>query len=179
MQGLLGGRNQLNPRGATSRPAKLTAMAVSFLQRALPHNDRLPIGIAECYTKQMDWGSRRMARPVVALAAVVVLLMQFMLPAWAGVHSAGPLLDIFGNPLCITGADGHSSAPAEDLPKQPDCCIHSCSAVAHAAIEPDTAHSLLVHPAVPLGFSGFVKTKTHIAPDEYNPGSPRAPPSVL
>lgn len=118
-----------------------------------------------------------MERSGVAFVAALVLLLQSLLPVSA--HAAGPQFDVFGNPLCITGADGHSSAPANDRSQMPDCCAASCSGFAHAAVEPDLADTELAHPAVPAGFAIVAHADVHIAPDEYSPGKPRAPPPVL
>lgn len=118
-----------------------------------------------------------MGRSGVAFVAALVLLLQSLLPA--GAHAAGPLLDIFGNPLCISGADGHSPVPPNDHSQLPDCCAANCSGFAHAAVEPDLADTEIAHPAVPHGFTIIAHADVHIAPDEYSPGKPRGPPLVL
>lgn len=105
-----------------------------------------------------------------------MLVVQAMLAAFAvGAAAAAPMLDAFGNPLCIAGmaASGTGDSPDSALP---GCCTGACGMVAPLAPASPAARSL----ANPLAFSidaprGSMRAAPPAAED-HDPGSPRAPP---
>lgn len=122
---------------------------------------------------------RRTSRSTgIALVAASMLMLQAVLGAVAlGTAHTAPLVDIFGNPLCITSATGptdpHDERSAAALP---DCCTSACSMFAPLMNDSRVAHSLpnpLAVPA-PLDFA-FDPIALRPSPD-HDPGSPRAPP---
>lgn len=116
----------------------------------------------------------------VAFIAALVLVLQSFLSAWAtGSYAATPMLDAFGNPLCITSADHDGTTPANDHSKMPACCTFGCNMASPLlAASPDDRIGLLR----PLSsddirfdlFEAFL-----IQGPDYDPGSPRAPPLTI
>lgn len=117
---------------------------------------------------------------VVALAAAYILILQSVVGALAlGAGPKAPLLDAFGNPLCITSADHGEQGPARhhDAP-QPDCCTAACSTFAPAFL-PARLSAHISNP-LPMGaepLRAIVLAAPRPAP-EHDPGSPRAPPAL-
>ncbi|MEO3385011.1 hypothetical protein [Mesorhizobium sp. CAU 1741] len=116
-----------------------------------------------------------------ALVAAYMLVLQAMLGAFAmGAASASPMLDVFGNPLCITSQDTAAQSDGDrDHGALPDCCGSACSMFAPLTVEDRTPHSL----PNPLPFALHVEfssdaTVVLSAPD-HDPGNPRAPPVTL
>lgn len=113
----------------------------------------------------------------VAFIVALVLVLQSFLSAWAtGAFAATPMLDAFGNPLCITSIDHDGTTPANDHSKMPDCCTFGCNMAAHLlATAPDDGIGLLR----PMSSDDvrFDHSKAfHIQSPDHDPGSPRAPP---
>lgn len=109
---------------------------------------------------------------VVALVAAAVLVLQSLAIAQAA-HPV--LLDIFGNPICITGSDGSNhSVPGRGNHENGDCCLLGCG-VAGAALPPAPA-------VVAAGWGDrmpalVVLTPAIVVPSPgHRPGNPRAPP---
>lgn len=113
----------------------------------------------------------------IALVAAAVLVLQSVFSAWA-LGATQPMLDAFGNPLCITSADGHSPGPS-DHSKLPNCCALGCMGVSHALPVSGDADVVLVHPidGSRTVYSG--QRQIFVAPADHNPGSPRAPPQTF
>lgn len=116
----------------------------------------------------------------IALCAALLLLLQSALTAWAtSAMPASPLLDAFGNPLCITSTDSGDAHPAGDHPKLPDCCTFGCS-MASALIAPSPSDAVGVRlpyilPDVPTEPETIVLVRSQA----HAPGSPRAPPRTV
>lgn len=113
----------------------------------------------------------------VALVAACVLALQTCLTAWAA--AAMPLLDAFGNPLCITSVDHDGTSPPSDHSSLPDCCTFGCSMASPlAAAGPGDGIGLLR----PLSSADvrFGRVEAfHIQGPDHDPGSPRAPPVTV
>jgi hypothetical protein len=117
---------------------------------------------------------RRKRRPVVALGAALVLVLQ-MLSGAAALGTGAARVDVFGNALCAV-ADlsapaplhvGHAKTPA-------GCCTQGCSMFAAVLAAPDTEHWLQWTPSgetLPGHANGRPTSARH-----YEPGNPRAPP---
>ena len=114
----------------------------------------------------------------VALVAAYMLVLQGLLGAFATGAAASPLVDIYGNPLCITS--GHTSDAGSDGAKHsppPDCCTTACGMFAPAAAANPAAVSL----ANPLSATDLELTPPYeLASRSFaldrGSGSPRAPP---
>lgn len=114
-----------------------------------------------------------------ALLASCMLVLQVLLGAYAtgAAAAAPPMLDAFGNVLCITSTDAadHGSADHTALP---DCCTVACGMFAPIQANDRTGHSL----SNPLPTSvlrepaAFDNTGQAFAL-EQRPGSARSPPS--
>lgn len=118
-----------------------------------------------------------------ALVASYMLVLQILVGSFAmGAATAGPMLDVFGNPLCIT-----SSAPVgTDTDRTthsalPDCCTVACSMFAPATAEDRTATNWLSNPLDTTTTLLRVPTDApaNDAPLHRGPGSPRAPPATV
>lgn len=116
-----------------------------------------------------------------ALVAAYMLVLQALIGAFAlGSAAASPMLDAFGNPLCITSMHStDNGSGGSDHGTMPDCCTASCSMFAPATADERTlssvANPLPVVTARPA--PGF-DTVAHTHAPEENPGSPRAPPAT-
>ncbi|MGD9914518.1 MAG: hypothetical protein AB7S80_10595 [Rhizobiaceae bacterium] len=118
-------------------------------------------------------------RSVVAFLAALVFVVQTSFVAWAGAAvAAGPTLDAFGNPLCITSHEVSGSTDG-DHGKVPSCCTLGCASVAPVLDQPAGTAVLVLAAA---------HTVSVPAPDGIEPGlkrldhdiaSPRGPPSAL
>jgi hypothetical protein len=104
-----------------------------------------------------------------ALVAAFVLVLQSSLTAWASTTTpADPMLDSWGNVLCITGMDQEDGNPANDSSGMPDCCTPGCGVSSAALAAPSSADIAQAAPAAPAD----------LLPD-HDPGSPRAPPLTI
>ncbi|MFC0245483.1 hypothetical protein ACFOLL_17660 [Falsochrobactrum ovis] len=113
----------------------------------------------------------------VAFVAAAVLVLQSFLTAWAaGAMPVTPMLDAFGNPLCITSVDHDGDVPRDDHSKLPDCCTFGCNLASplHAA-EPAQGVGLL-KPLSSTDVRFHVHKTFHIQSPDHDPGSSRAPP---
>lgn len=115
----------------------------------------------------------------VAFVAAWMLVLQVLLGGFALGAAASPLLDTFGNPLCITSSD----APAAGLGHTehttlPDCCTVACSPFAQAAND-GRAHSIAnpLRAATPRLHAAFDAVGPAFALDPGS-GSPRSPPPM-
>lgn len=120
----------------------------------------------------------RRSGTAVALAAAFVLVLQSFATAWAsGAMPLGPMLDGFGNPLCVTGVVHDDGAPAGDHSKVPNCCTLGCGIA--APIVPAASDAAAVWPRMPIGgkAAGWPAVSAPILDQpDHDPGSPRAPP---
>ena len=122
------------------------------------------------------WGVQgRLGRwkSVAALVAALVFFVQTSVTAFA--VASQPMLDLFGNPLCITSMDGDAGAPA-DHGAALDCCVLGCSAAASDSLAPS------VHDAIPVDYpERRVVLSTHsnlpvVVGGDRDPFRPRGPP---
>lgn len=118
-------------------------------------------------------------RSVVAAAAAFVLFLQAFLTAWSvAAAPATPMLDAFGNPLCLTGADQDVSNVPDGQAKLPNCCTMGCGGAAPALPAPETSHDISWLTGSDLdGTPRVADAFPAIGPD-HDPASPRAPPAA-
>ena len=120
-------------------------------------------------------------RKFVVLVAAYMLVLQAVTGAVAmGVAASTPPLDIFGNPLCISGSAVHNSGGTDKHTAMPDCCTVACSIFSPATSDDRLARSLFN----PLPASAhrtaatFEQCRLDLAL-ERRPGSPRSPPAAV
>ena len=115
-------------------------------------------------------------RSIVALVAALLFIAQASVAAAAGV-AARPMLDVFGNPLCITGMTEDADAPA-DHGKLPNCCTLGCSTAGAGALVP------VLPDAVAIDYPAWVALKPAVLDgpvvrrSDHDPWRPRGPPST-
>lgn len=115
----------------------------------------------------------------VAFVAAYMLVLQALFGAFAlGAAAASPLLDVFGDPLCVSaGATGESETAPGNHSVLPGCCTVACGMFAAATAADRHDHSL----ANPLAFSivDRIRRFDDARRDftlQRGPGSPRGPP---
>lgn len=117
----------------------------------------------------------------VVLVAAYMLVLQAVTGAFAmGVAASAPPLDIFGNPLCITGSAVHNSGGTDEHTAMPDCCAVACSMFSPATSDDRLARSLF-NP-LPASAHRVAATFEQCKLDqalERRPGSPRSPPIAV
>ncbi len=116
---------------------------------------------------------------MVAVAVAILMAFQSLLGPFAmAAGAASPMLDAFGNPLCIAGMEGHepASAPGKDHALMPECCTLACS-MSFAFVPTDRAVAILFTPLVQPLPRVRVRYADQIRSvlDDL-PGNPRAPP---
>lgn len=116
------------------------------------------------------------SRTMVALVATLMLVLQTLATAWAGATPSAPL-DIFGNPLCITGID-HSSGTTDGQATLPDCCTFGCCQVSPLFAGNGGGAALAVPFMVKARAPSLSRRTIHVAGPDHNPGNPRAPPAT-
>lgn len=106
-----------------------------------------------------------------------VLLLQTLVSAWAsGAMADGPMLDIFGNPLCITSTAHPGGAPADNHSSALNCCTFGCSAVSLFEPSPDTQGALAIHWRYEKIDRRGIDRLIWIQRPDHEPGNARAPP---
>jgi hypothetical protein len=118
----------------------------------------------------------------VALVASYVLVLQVLVGAFAlGAAAAAPMLDVFGNPICITStASVETDTDRSTHSAIPDCCSVACSMFAPVTADARAPH-WLSNPRVPATLHRTAPSYA-VAPDEpfdHQPGNPRAPPLTV
>lgn len=119
-------------------------------------------------------------RPISYVLACV-LLLQTVGSAWAsGIMAGGPILDIFGNPLCVTGSDMpgslHNGGAPDKYPGGQNCCTFGCSVVAPFEPARDLHDALaMLWPPEKVDAPGHERP-IRLQPPGHWPGNPRAPP---
>lgn len=111
-----------------------------------------------------------------ALVAAILLVLQSLANAQA-LPMGGSMLDAFGNPLCITSADGDDASGG--LPADHVCCPLGCAAATPLPEGPlaPVFVAIVFEQATPaVAAEKLLPLPSH---DEYDPGSPRGPPSPL
>ena len=113
----------------------------------------------------------------VALVAAFVLLLQSFVTAWAaGAMPPAPLLDAFGNALCITSTDHHGEAPAGDHSRPFNCCTFFCNTASPVLAMPSGAGVTHLRPLVRSNVPFTARKTIRVRAPDHDPGSPRAPP---
>ncbi|WP_117195170.1 hypothetical protein [Rhizobium terrae] len=115
-----------------------------------------------------------MSASIAAFVLVVQMLLGSVLLSSA---AATPVLDDFGNPLCITHVEGKDH-PDKNGSKLPECCTQACSILA-PVLAPQFSDNFL---------SNRLQTNSRPVPaeadagpferPETSPGNPRAPPQA-
>lgn len=109
--------------------------------------------------------------------AALVFVVQTSLSLWAGaVAAATPMLDAFGNPLCITSMDGDGTTPAGDRGAPVNCCTLGCSAAGLALAEPDMEAVPAFLPEKSSAQPRIAVVASVVRSLDHDPASPRAPP---
>jgi hypothetical protein len=114
----------------------------------------------------------------VAVVAAALLFVHSIALAWnAGAMPLGPMLDQFGNPLCITSGD--HDAPAQPHGEVPSCCAIGCMFAASwtAGASGDKPSYLLEIPDH-VAANGC-PVHQHQDRPEFRQNGPRAPPSDI
>jgi hypothetical protein len=105
-----------------------------------------------------------------------MLVMQALLGALAiGSAAADPMVDAFGNPLCVT-SDQQDPSGGRDHTAMPDCCTSACSMVAPALTGERDAHYLANPLRIPAPATFDIGSRAAQPAPDHDPGSPRAPP---
>jgi hypothetical protein len=116
---------------------------------------------------------------LIALAAILILLLQSFGSAWAeGARPAASLVDAFGNVLCATASDHDGSVPAGDHGKMANCCTFGCGNASPFLGTPPVQLGWLIEPrefaADLLGMAEIVRAEH----SDFDPARPRAPPVI-
>lgn len=114
-----------------------------------------------------------------ALVAACVILLQASAASFAATMDHGPMLDAFGNPLCLSDSVRNDKVPGGDHAKLPSCCTFGC-AVATPLLSPPDQSSL----AGLVSLRGLdIRVRPERAPvvraPDHEPGNPRAPPVTV
>jgi hypothetical protein len=87
-----------------------------------------------------------------------------------------PMLDAFGNPICIGGTVSDGGGPVGDHGKVADCCTLGCSGFSQALPDADRAVRFVVAPRLSDTFAPVGRPAIRVPAFAHDPGSPRAPP---
>lgn len=112
------------------------------------------------------------------IAAYALVLQMLLGSVLLGSAVAAPVLDDFGNPLCITHADSGGPSDHEDGSKLPQCCTQACSVLA-PILAPQLSDNFLSN-RLEANFKP-VPIEADTGPferPETSPGNPRAPPQA-
>jgi len=116
---------------------------------------------------------------LVAVAVAIVMALQILLGTFAmAANAATPMVDAFGNMLCINSAEGDDSGstPNKDRPLLPECCTLACGLV-HSFVPADTSVAALFNPlSEPLQRPVIRFAEPFHSVLDSLPGNPRAPP---
>ena len=123
--------------------------------------------------------ARQKRGSTVAFVAACVLVLQSFLSAWAAGAFAAPMLDAFGNSLCITSIDHDGTTPAHDHSSLPDCCTFGCSMESSLLAAAPGDEVGLARPLAADEIRYGLVRPFHIQAPDHDPGSPRAPPSTV
>lgn len=118
----------------------------------------------------------------IAIVATIVLFLQALVGAYAtGAAAAAPMLDAFGNPLCMPGMETSGGDTDRSGQKSlPDCCTVSCSMFLSALADDRSLHSLSnpLSASVARAFSALDANAPTFALERRS-GRPRAPPQSI
>lgn len=114
--------------------------------------------------------------PWVALCAALVLMLQAFTSGFvAAAAPVAPMVDAFGNVLCMDSGHG-GSVPSDEHGKMVNCCTFGCSTTSPLLVAREAQQAWLIElrsfAANPLGMTETIRAEH---PD-FDPGSPRAPP---
>lgn len=116
---------------------------------------------------------------VVAIGAAILIALQTLLGTFAmAANSATPMVDAFGNKLCINSIENQDldSAPSKDRSLLPECCTLACGLV-HAVVPTDASGAVLFNPLEePLKQTIVRFAEPFRSALDSLPGNPRAPP---
>ncbi|MCO6389595.1 hypothetical protein GTW25_00935 [Aliihoeflea aestuarii] len=116
-----------------------------------------------------------------AIFSAAMLFFQLVLGGFAlgTAAAATPTLDIFGNPLCITGTHAPNGEDGREHSGLPHCCTPGCSMFAPFK-SVDREGSAFTNPLA-LQAELSVPARVGIAAllEDHDPGNPRAPPLHL
>lgn len=120
----------------------------------------------------MRYNGQKKRHLMSAFLAINLFVFQLLLASLSAQASTTPMLDAFGNPLCIT-----STQQSDDNLPIPDCCTLSCSMF--AVTENDDLKSNSVK--IPFRLEITLIERSLIVSSGYdkaasNPASPRYPP---
>lgn len=117
----------------------------------------------------------------VAFVAALLLIVQMVAGAFVlGGANAAPMVDAFGNPLCITSeTTGGASDDGQRHAGLPDCCSTLCGMVAPTTPD-DRTPRFLANPLTSVSVEHFGEDDHFgIATPDHDPGNPRAPPASI
>ncbi len=108
---------------------------------------------------------------VVALLAAVFFALQSL----ASAQAARPvLLDVFGNPICVTAADADHSVPQRGGHADENCCLLGCGAPGAALADQPAAFAADWRYELPATYPPLANISLPVP--GHRPGNPRAPP---
>jgi len=112
-----------------------------------------------------------------ALVAALAFMLQAIGNAWA--DRTVPLLDAFGNPLCIGNEVPFGEQHKGDHGNQSDCCAIACSGWAASALDPKSASDIIGHfRAISEPLRGEIGGRPEL-PVRNKQANPRAPPILI
>ncbi|WP_396998037.1 DUF2946 family protein [Ochrobactrum sp. S1502_03] len=115
----------------------------------------------------------------VAFMAACVLFLQSFFAAYASAGVASqPILDAFGNPLCITSSSTDPDGKEPVHSKLPNCCTFGCSSVSPLLPAPDIGQIVALTARFDDAAVSFHQTRFFGHPTTRDPGRPRAPPQI-
>ena len=109
------------------------------------------------------------------LVAALVLALQSFLTAWAA--GAMPMLDTWGNPLCVNSVEESGAGHGEHA-NLSTCCAMGCVSGFSALAGPDADHFVAVLRVAALSLSTMREGLPRFAAPAPHPGNPRAPPAA-
>jgi len=118
----------------------------------------------------------RRVGPMPALFAALVFVLQASLAAAAAAVPSGPLLDRFGNPLCVTGVEPGRDSHDRGHAGLPECCAAGCPLASSTPAPPPDEVAALLRPPLDTGASFNPSAAHRPAGPDRTPANPRAPP---
>lgn len=116
---------------------------------------------------------RKRLQGLLARIAAAVLLVQGILLQATAAAPAHAGFDIFGNPLCITGASDTDNGPGGPTPRGL-CCLAACSS--SPALPPVEFDGVELRPRARPAVAVEQRRAVFVRMPDHNPANPRAPP---
>lgn len=115
-----------------------------------------------------------------ACFAAYMFVLQMLFSAFTvGAANSAPMLDAFGNPLCITSNVAPNAHDDTGKGGLPECCMGACSMFAPVGSGAPSAHFLANPLLVPFALvSASERPAPSLWPD-HSPAHPRAPPAKV